>query len=67
MKQPALKLAERGIPVFPCGPDKKPLTKNGFKDATSNLAQVREWWKRSHDFGVSLNDSLDPALPRVLH
>jgi hypothetical protein len=49
MKQPALKLAERGIPVFPCGPDKKPLTKNGFKDATSNLAQVREWWKRSPD------------------
>jgi hypothetical protein len=41
----ALRLAERGIVVFPCGPDKKPLTKHGFKDAAADPAQVRGWWR----------------------
>jgi hypothetical protein len=41
----ALKLAVQDVAVFPCGADKKPLTKHGFKDATANLAQVREWWR----------------------
>jgi hypothetical protein len=58
----ALKHAQRGYPVFPlygirnaccgcgdpdCGsPGKHPRTKNGFKDATTDPAQVREWWSR---------------------
>jgi hypothetical protein len=45
----ALKLAERGVPVFPCKPDKRPYTANGFKDASIGLAQVKEWWKRWPD------------------
>jgi hypothetical protein len=44
-----LKLADRGISVFPCGADKKPLTKRGFKDATADIAQVREWWREFPD------------------
>ena len=40
----SLKLARRGIPVFPCGPDKRPLTPNGFKDASTNPDIVHEWW-----------------------
>lgn len=32
-----------GWPVFPCGADKKPLTKHGFKDATLDAAQVKAW------------------------
>lgn len=36
----------RRIPVFPLIPlDKKPLTSNGFKDATLDSQQVKRWWK----------------------
>ena len=45
----ALKLAARDIAVFPCGADKRPLTKNGFKDASVDPAQVKEWWRRHPD------------------
>ena len=35
---------ELGWLVFPCGPDKKPATGHGFKDATRDLEKVRRWW-----------------------
>lgn len=38
----AIAWAEDGIPVFPCGKDKAPLTKNGFHDAESDPAKVRQ-------------------------
>jgi len=45
MKDKALKLAKRGIKVFPLIPnEKRPATKNGFKDATSDLQTVNEMW-----------------------
>ncbi len=48
--QAALHLAEEyGLPVFPCRPDKKPYTEHGFKDATSSLAAIEEWWQRWPD------------------
>ena len=38
----ALDYARRGTPIFPCNPiDKKPLTPNGFKDATVDEDQIR--------------------------
>lgn len=40
----ALKLARKGIPVFPCDEDKRPLTRNGFKDATTDPDTVHRWW-----------------------
>jgi Bifunctional DNA primase/polymerase, N-terminal len=40
----ALKLARQGIPIFPCGEDKRPLTPHGFKDAITNPDLVHEWW-----------------------
>jgi hypothetical protein len=43
----ALRLArDYRLPVFPCGDDKKPLTKHGFKDATTDESQIRRWWTR---------------------
>jgi bifunctional DNA primase/polymerase-like protein len=45
----ALKLARKGIAVFPCGPDKRPLTPNGFKDATCDPDVVHEWWTQFPD------------------
>jgi hypothetical protein len=42
----ALHYAARNWPVFPCKryPDKAPLTEHGFKDATTDRAQIRDWW-----------------------
>ncbi len=46
----ALALAEEhGIPVFPCRPDKRPYTKNGFKDSTTNIAAIDSWWAEYPD------------------
>jgi len=51
----ALKLAHKGIPVFPCinrpgtSADKKPLTRHGFKDASTDGACVHGWWSQWPD------------------
>lgn len=42
----ALEYIRRGKLVFPCGMDKKPLVKGGFKAASLNVIQIREWWQR---------------------
>jgi hypothetical protein len=50
MKADALALAESGWAVFPCverGDDaKRPYTKNGFKDATTDPVWIERWWTR---------------------
>jgi hypothetical protein len=41
----ALRYAAAGWPVFPCQAGAKvPATSHGLKDATTNPAQIREWW-----------------------
>lgn len=48
--QAALQLAEeQGLPTFPCGPNKQPLAEHGFKDATTSLEQIADWWLRWPD------------------
>jgi hypothetical protein len=43
----ALAYARRGVPVFPCEPGaKRPLTRNGHWDATTDSRVVERWWKR---------------------
>ena len=51
----ARSLATAGVPVFPCEPDgKRPVTRRGFLDATSDLAQVARWWSRTPDANIGL-------------
>ena len=45
----ALKLARKGVPAFPCDIDKRPLTANGFKDATADADVVHGWWTEYPD------------------
>jgi hypothetical protein len=44
LRDHALALAGRGVPVFPCGQDKAPLTARGFLDATTEENSIRSWW-----------------------
>jgi hypothetical protein len=46
LMQAALDYAKAGRPVFPCGPDKKPLTRHGFKDASTDSIQIIGWWNQ---------------------
>jgi putative DNA primase/helicase len=41
-----LELANAGIPVFPCKPDKTPDTAHGFKDATTDANRIKLFFRR---------------------
>jgi hypothetical protein len=48
----ARRLAREGNPVFPCRPvdvgersAKSPLTRNGFKDGSTDRDQIKAWWR----------------------
>jgi hypothetical protein len=43
----ALRLAERGRPVFPCRvANKRPLVPRGFHEASTDPEAIRRWWTR---------------------
>ena len=44
----ALDYARHGWPVFPCHINKKPLTPNGFKDATRSYSEIEHIWTHVH-------------------
>ena len=51
----ALAYARRGIPVFPCEPGgKRPLTYNGFWDASADPRRVEAWWSRWPEANVGI-------------
>ena len=51
----ALLYASWGWPVFPLRPrEKRPATRNGFKDATTDADQIRAWWKRNPQANIGL-------------
>ena len=51
----ALRYAELGYPVFPCVPsDKVPITPHGFKDATTDAAQIEAWWGKYPDANIGI-------------
>ena len=59
----ALEYAKAGFPVFPCQEKgervKAPYTKSGFKEATMDEKQIREWWgKHPHALiGVPMGEA----------
>jgi hypothetical protein len=51
----ALALARRGLFVFPCKPrGKEPLTGNGCKDATTDLALIAQWWQQEPEANIGV-------------
>lgn len=46
----ALTYAKNGIPVFPCNSKKRPITKNGFHDATTDEKTIKAWWRKNPNF-----------------
>lgn len=50
----ALRYADLGWPVFPCRPDKKPLTEHGFLQATTDHDQIVKWWRRWPDAQIGV-------------
>lgn len=54
-KEAALKYADMGLAVFPVIPrDKKPLTENGFKNATTDPTKINEWWTIHPDANIGI-------------
>ena len=51
----ALAYAGRGLHVFPCEPGaKRPLTRNGYWDATTDRRTIERWWERWTTANVGL-------------
>src|SRR4051812_17578548 len=51
----ALGYAKHGWKVLPCAPhSKQPATRHGFKDATSEKAQLVAWWSRRPNANVAI-------------
>jgi Bifunctional DNA primase/polymerase, N-terminal len=51
----ALIFAEHGWPVFPCQPGQKiPATTHGFRDATTDPAQITRWFARHPDRNLAV-------------
>jgi P4 family phage/plasmid primase-like protien len=54
MRVAALAYARFGFAIFPVSVDKTPLTPHGFKDATTDEAQIERWWDEFPDAGIGL-------------
>lgn len=51
----ALWYAGQGLLVFPCRPGlKTPATRHGFKEATTDTAQIMTWWQQWPDANIGL-------------
>jgi hypothetical protein len=58
----ALEYARAGYRVFPLKPrGKEPATANGFKNATTDPAQIEEWWSWEPDSNVGIATGKQPV------
>lgn len=59
----ALCYAERGLAVFPLLPQsKEPATSHGFKDATTDQEQIRQWWSENPNFNIGIATGNVPGV-----
>jgi Bifunctional DNA primase/polymerase, N-terminal/Primase C terminal 1 (PriCT-1) len=55
MLRTALKLAARGLHVFPCAPSAKtPACAHGCKDATTDSVVIQAWWRSCPEFNIGV-------------
>ena len=55
LHEKAIEYAKLGLAVFPLIPrDKRPLTTNGFKDATTDINKINEWWSIHPDANIGI-------------
>lgn len=54
MLEHALAYAAIGWRIFPVSKKKKPLTSNGFKDASIDEQKIRAWWTKHPDAGIGV-------------
>lgn len=71
MLRHALDYAARGVRVFPCAADKRPVTAHGLHDATTDTAVIRRWWTSRPDalIGAAMGQesglfAIDPDAPK---
>ena len=51
----ALALAHKGLAIFPCLPkDKKPATRHGCKDATTDPDAILQWWCHEPRYNIAI-------------
>jgi hypothetical protein len=56
LQQEAMRLAALGYKVFPCVPrEKRPLTRHGVHDATTNEQQIEIWWDQWPNANIGLS------------
>lgn len=56
--QAARRIAATGQPVFPCRTEgesaKRPYTRNGFKNASTDPAQIKSWWSQYRGAAIGI-------------
>lgn len=58
----ALKYSSLGWKVFPVNKDKRPLTQNGFKDASNKEHKLRRWWTEHPQANVAIATGKDSGI-----
>ncbi|GAA5196798.1 bifunctional DNA primase/polymerase [Microbacterium jejuense] len=49
------RFAAAGLPIFPCkAAEKRPLTRHGFLDATTDIDEIRTWWTRWPEANIGM-------------
>jgi predicted P-loop ATPase len=55
LHEAALEYARQGMAVFPCKVQgKTPITRSGFKEATTDTAQINRWWSATPNANIGI-------------